>query len=65
MLLLLVVRSLDCCDYSNPLMLPQITTLLGILLSSSQASMGFINSVLDKQVTEGRCFLLFTKTLRP
>jgi len=43
-----------------PKMLAQITALLGIL-HSSQASMDFINCWADKQVTEGRCFLLFIK----
>lgn len=59
------VRPSDHCDYSNPLMLAQITALLGILLQSSQASMGFINCWSDKQVTEGRCFLLFAKAAGP
>lgn len=59
------VRPSDHCDYSNPLMLAQITALLGILLHSSQASMGFINCWSDKQVTEGRCFLLFAKAAGP
>lgn len=59
------VRPSDHCDYSNPLMLAQITALLGILLHSLQANMGFINCWSDKQVTEGRCFLLFAKAVGP
>lgn len=39
-----------------------MTAFLGIL-HSSQASMDFINCWADKQVAEGRCFLLFIKTL--
>lgn len=39
-----------------------VTAFLGIL-HSSQANMDFINCWAAKQVTEGRCFLLFIKAL--